>query len=222
MASSIRRSRKISDPAFHLLVVSLLATVWSLIHPVDYATWFFEIFLGAIGVSVLVVTAGRFRFSRVIYLVVAVHFIILAAGAKYSYATMPLFDWLKESLDLSRNHFDRVGHFFQGLTPTLIMRELLVRKLHLPANWKVAGLSICVALAFSASYEILEWLWVLVFYPDCGPEWLGMQGDPWDAQADMLMALCGAIIALLFFGPLQSRQIQSIEASKDFEQPSSG
>ncbi len=122
------RSRRPS--AFHfLIIIAIAATLWSAIAPYDYATWFFELFLGAIGVVVLVLTHARFRFSPIFYVIVAIHYAILACGAKYTYAEMPLFDWLKEAFSLSRNHFDRVGHFAQGFTPALLESgELLTRK----------------------------------------------------------------------------------------------
>jgi len=168
--------------------------------------------MGAIGIVVLVLTRSRFRFSPIVYVVVAIHYIILACGAKYTYAEMPLFEWLKDSFNLSRNHFDRVGHFAQGLTPALVVRELLTRKTPLRTAWIRNAISISAALSFSAAYEILEWLWVIIFYSDTGPEWLGMQGDPWDAQADMLMALFGAITAILLFGRAHDRQMDGLVA----------
>jgi len=191
-----------------MVVVVIMATAWSAIQPYHYATWFFELFIGAIGIAVLLFTYKRFRFTPVIYLVVAVHYVILAAGAKYTYAEMPLFDWLKDVLDLSRNHFDRVGHFAQGFTAAIVVRELLIRRTRLVTPWIRDGLSVCVALAFSAAYEILEWFWVLIFFPDSGPQWLGMQGDPWDAQADMLLAVIGGAVAIALIGRVQDGQIR--------------
>ncbi len=190
-----------------LLVVAIVATGWSAIAPTDYATWFFELSIGAAGVAVLVATCGRFRFSGVVYVVVAVHYVILAAGAKYTYADMPLFDWLQEALGLSRNYYDRVGHFAQGFTAALVTRELLLRGTGLKQAWVIAAVAVSAGLSFSAAYEIFEWLWVLAFYPDRGPEWLGMQGDVWDAQADMLTALVGAAAAMLFLRRIQDRQV---------------
>ena len=193
-----------------LVAVCSLVTIWSAIQPVDYATWFFELFIGAAGVALLVWTHARFQFSPVVYLVVGVHYIILACGAKYTYAEMPVFEWIKDVLNQSRNHFDRVGHFAQGVTPAIVVRELLARQTAVDTAWIRNGLALCAALAFSALYEILEWLWVIVFYPTQGPEWLGMQGDPWDAQADMLMALLGAAAAILLLGRLQDTQIRKL------------
>ena len=192
------------------VILCIAATIWSAIQPVDYATWFFELFIGAIGVAALVVTYPRFRFSQVVYALIAVHYIILACGAKYTYAEMPVFEWLKDVLNLSRNHFDRVGHFAQGLTPAIVVRELLTRQTDVAVPWICNALAVSAALAFSAAYEILEWLWVILFYPEMGPEWLGMQGDPWDAQADMLMALLGAAAGIGLIGRLQDSQIRNL------------
>ncbi|MEO1998269.1 MAG: DUF2238 domain-containing protein [Planctomycetaceae bacterium] len=203
-----------------LVIVCIAVTIWSAIQPADYATWFFELFIGAGGVGLLLLTHARFRFSPVVYLIVGVHYIILACGAKYTYAEMPVFEWLKDVLHLSRNHFDRVGHFAQGVTPAIVVRELLIRETRLDTAWLRNALAFAAALAFSAVYEILEWLWVILFYPTQGPEWLGMQGDPWDAQADMLMALLGALAGILLIGRIQDAQLRKrVSAAVDAPQP---
>jgi putative membrane protein len=192
-----------------LLAIALVATAWSAWRPVDYATWAFELLPGGIATAVLLWLAisGRFQFTAIVYFVCALQFVVLACGAKFTYAEMPLFNWLRDALHLSRNHFDRVGHFLQGVSPALVTRELLVRRTNI-RRWLAGCLGICVALAFSAFYEIVEWQWVVWFYPQKGPEWLGMQGDLWDAQGDMLMALCGAITAALVFAYWQDRELQ--------------
>ena len=201
--------RQHATPAIWLLATTaIVAIAWSAWRPVDYATWAFELLPGAAAVLLLLWLAatGRYRFSAVVYLACAAQLVVLAAGAKYTYAEMPLFNWLRDALDLSRNHSDRLGHFLQGVTPSLVARELLLRRTSvrgLLAN----VLAVSVALAFSACYEILEWLWVVMFYPNQGPEWLGHQGDVWDAQADMLMALCGGLFTVIVLAYWQNRQI---------------
>lgn len=192
-----------------MLAVVALATAWSALGAHDYATWFFELAIGATGIAALAAFAPRFRFSPLIYLVAAVHFVILAIGAKYTYAEAPPGEWLRHAFGLDRNPFDRVGHFAQGFTPALVAREVLARVGEVRRGWLLNVLSVSVALAFSALYEILEWLWVMAFYPDKGPEWLGMQGDAWDAQWDMFMALLGAVAALALLGRLQNRSLAS-------------
>lgn len=178
-----------------MMAVFVAATVWSGINPADRFTWFFELFLGAAGVLALYLLRHRFRFSDLVFYVAAAHYVVLAVGAKYTYAEVPLFDWLQETLSLSRNHFDRVGHFMQGVTPAMVIRECLFRRTGIGRGVWLTLCSVSAALAFSGLYEILEWLWVAAFYPDAGPEWLGMQGDPFDAQADMLMATLGGLLS---------------------------
>ncbi len=204
-----------SRPSIRLLVVTMVvAAAWSAWRPVDYATWAFELVPGTVAALVLLWLAhsGRFRFSGVVYVFCAVQFVVLAAGAKYTYAEMPLFNWLRDALDLARNHSDRLGHFLQGVTPSLVVRELLVRRTNC-RPWLAGALAVSVALAFSASYEIVEWLWVVAFYATQGPEWLGHQGDVWDAQADMLMALCGGLFTVLVLAHWQDRQIGQLDQS---------
>lgn len=192
-----------------LIIVAAVATAFSAVRPHDYPTWFFEIMLGVPGVVLLAATYRRFRFSSLVYVVCAVHFVVLAVGAKYTYELVPLFTWIKEVLGLSRNHFDRVGHFMQGFTPALLMRELLLRTSTLRRGKWLTLVCICVPLAFSAFYELLEMWCVAAFYATEGNQWLGMQGDVWDAQWDMTMALCGAIVALAFFRRLHDRTMRS-------------
>ncbi len=194
-----------------MAAVCLVALVWSAIHPADYATWFFELFLGAAYVLTLIALRKRFPFSTLVYVVAAIHFVVLAIGAKYTYAGVPLFNWLRDTLDLSRNHFDRVGHYMQGVTPALVMREVLLRKTGLGRNAWLTFSSVSVALAFSALYEVLEWLWVVAFYPQQGPEWLGMQGDMFDAQADMLMAFLGGLTSAVVLARAHDASLRVLE-----------
>ncbi len=192
--------------------IMVAAVAWSAIDTPDYGVWFFELVPGSIATALLVLTFKRFRFSNLAYLLICGQFLVLATGAKYTYAEVPLFDWLQDQLHLHRNHFDRVGHFAQGFVPAIIVRELLLRlsPLHRGKWLFVVVISIC--LAFSALYEILEMWVVLLFYPDSGPEWLGMQGDPYDAQWDMTMALIGATLAHLTLGRLHDRSISAVTA----------
>lgn len=196
-----------------MVAVAVLAAALSAIRPADYFTWAFELGLGTFGVAVLVLLRRRFRFSPLVYYVVAVHFVILAIGAHFTYEKEPVFSWLAETLNLGRNHFDRVGHFMQGVTPALVTREVLVRSTNV-RGWLLAILTVSVPEAFSALYEILEWLWVAAFYPEKGSEWLGMQGDPFDAQSDMLMALCGALAVVILLAKWQDRSIARLSASQ--------
>jgi len=199
-----------SDPYAQCLTVIAAAFVWSAIRPKDYGVWIFELSLGLVGVGFLIVTRRRYPFSGLAYILAAIHFVILACGARYTYAEMPLFDWLRDAFHLSRNHFDRVGHLAQGFIPAIFVREFLRRTGGLKPGALVGVLCVCVCLAFSAFYEILEWRMVVRFYPSNGPEWLGMQGDPWDAQEDMLMALIGSTLSILVLSPLHERSMAKL------------
>ena len=199
-----------ADPYVLFLAVVGIAFVWSAIRPMDYGVWFFELSLGLAGVLFLVATRRRFPFSGLVYALGAVHFVILACGAKYTYAEMPLFNWLRDALDLSRNHFDRVGHFFQGVVPAMLARELLLRTSPLkPGKW-LFTLCVAVALAISALYELFEWRYAVTFGGQRAADFLGSQGDIWDAQEDMLMAFIGAVVAQLFLSRLHDRQIAQL------------
>ncbi len=200
----------LSDRRLPLTAATLAIFAWSAIAPHDRATWAFEIGIGLAGIALLIAIYRRFRFTDVVYVVVVVHFLVLAIGAKYTYAMSPPGDWLRAWCGFERNHFDRVGHFMQGFAPALIAREVLLRRTGLVRGAWLALLVVSFCLAFSAFYEIVEWWVVLAFYPDAGPEWLGHQGDPWDAQWDMTMALAGAVLALTTLARVQDRQMRTI------------
>jgi putative membrane protein len=201
-------------PILTLIAVVLISTAWSAYHPREVDTWFFELIFGWIGFVILVVTYRWFRFSALSYLACAFFFIILSWGAKYTYEYVPWFNWLRDTFGLSRNHADRFGHFFQGFVPALLTRELIMRTSTLRGKW-LASISIAMPLAYSAFYELLEMWWAETFYPGKGPEWLGHQGDPWDAQWDMTMALLGAMLAVLVFRKLHDYTIRQVVEVSD-------
>ena len=201
---------KTSKPILQLLTFSGIILAWSLVHPSDYWVWLFEIIPGIIGVGVLAATYRRFPFSRLVYLLVGLHFAVLAIAAKYTYAEMPLFNWLRDALGMARNPYDRVGHFFQGFVPAIITREILIRRSELKPGKLLGFLCISVCLAFSAFWELLEWQVAVTFYRENPAAWLGMQGDPWDAQWDMFMALCGATAAIIFLSGVHDRSMASV------------
>jgi putative membrane protein len=198
----------------YLVSLSVVVLVWSAIKPDDYGTWLFEIMAPVCEVAVLAITFKRFRFSNLAFVLVGIHFIILAIGAHYTYAEMPLFNWLKERFNLSRNYYDRVGHFFQGFVPAMLMREILLRCTPLQAGKMAALLCGSVALAISALWELLEMWTVKLFHADDGVQWLGMQGDVWDTQMDMQMALIGAVVALFVLSKLHDRSIRNVAQHK--------
>ena len=184
------------DPYALFLSIAAAAFVWSAIRPMDYGVWIFELSLGLVGVAFLVATRRRYPFSGLVYGLAAIHFAILACGAKYTYAELPLFNWLRDAF-----------HLAQGFIPAMFVREFLRRTGGLKPGVLLGFLCVSVCLAFSAFYEILEWWMVVKFYPTSGPEWLGMQGDPWDAQEDMLMALIGSTAAILSLSSVHERSM---------------
>jgi putative membrane protein len=192
-----------------LLAAVLAALAWSGIAPYDRAVWWAEVMPVLIAAPLLAATWRRFPFTPLAYGLIAFFALILILGGAYTYARVPLGDWLRDALDLARNPYDRIGHFFQGVTPAIVARELLLRTSPLrPGKW-LFFLVLCVALAISASYELVEWA-SAVFWGDGSVEFLGTQGDPWDAQWDMFTALIGAALAQLLLARLHDRQIAAL------------
>ncbi|MFO1488247.1 MAG: DUF2238 domain-containing protein [Verrucomicrobiota bacterium] len=170
----------------------------------DRLTWAMENAPVWIGIGVWLGTRKQFQLSRLCLGLFTVHAIILMVGGYYTYAKVPLGDWVKDWLGLARNHYDRLGHFAQGFVPAIFVRELLLRVAKLPrSNW-IPVLVVCVCLAFSACYEFIEW-WTAVLTGDAATDFLGTQGDPWDTQWDMFLAFCGAIIAQLTLSRVHDR-----------------
>jgi putative membrane protein len=179
-----------------LLAAVLAAFAWSAWHPHDWFTWGLEVFPVVIGLAVLAATRGRFPLSRLLLGLIALHMVVLLVGGHYTYAEVPAFDWIRDQFGLARNHYDRVGHFFQGFVPALIAREILLRRSPLQPGALVGVLAVCVAMAISAWYELLEW-WVALATGSAADAFLGTQGDPWDTQSDMFFAAIGALCAII-------------------------
>jgi putative membrane protein len=193
-----------------LWVSLVLIFLWSIINPHDLFTWFLEVFPVIAGVIVLLFTYSNFKFTRLAYFLLWCHAIILMIGGHYTYAEVPFFNWLKDAFELSRNHYDRVGHLAQGFFPAIIAREILLRTSPLrPGKWLFV-LVICVCLSFSAFYELIEW-WVAVSTGTAAEAFLGTQGDIWDTQWDMALALSGAIISLLVLGKIHDTFLENIK-----------
>lgn len=202
-----------SVSAFHwLLLVSFLAILaWSGIGPRDRFVWYLEVAPAVIGAVVLIALYPRFRFTDLVYILIWLHAAVLMVGGHYTYAEMPLFNWLRDALHLDRNYYDRLGHFFQGFVPAMIAREVLLRRSPLkPGKWLLFLVS-CVALAISAVYEFIEW-WVAVATGEAAEAFLATQGDVWDTQWDMFLALSGAVLAQLFLSRLHDRELARMEA----------
>ncbi|CUA85253.1 Uncharacterized membrane protein YjdF [Gulbenkiania indica] len=182
-----------------------LVAVWSFIAPHDRATWWMEALPAVVGLPLVLVLWPRFPWTRLAVWLMAVHALILLVGAHYTYALTPLGFWLQEAFDLSRNHYDRLGHLAQGFIPAILAREVLGRRLRLGRGW-LLFLSTCFCLAFSALYELIEWAAALAL-GEGADAFLATQGDPWDTQWDMFLALTGALAAQGLLGHLHDRQL---------------
>lgn len=194
-----------------LMALCTLGLAWAFAGTKDVAVCAFELLPLTAVMVVFAVRRRWFRFSDLSYVLLAWFFFIQCLGGRYEFANVPFPQAVMDALGLLRNPVDRIGHFFQGFVPAVLLREWLIRRRGLPRGrtlfWLVTG----CCLAFSASYELLEMTVVKVWYPASGPEWLGTQGDPWDAQMDMTMALCGAITAQLLLRRLHERSIARAE-----------
>jgi len=194
---------------FVLLLGVLLVLAWSAWKPYDRLTWWLETFPGMIGLAVLVALYPRFQFTTLVYTCIALHICLLCAGGHYTYAREPLFNWLRLVFHWQRNHFDRLGHFAQGFVPALIAREVFIRLRVVARPGWIPFLVVCVCLAISASYEFIEW-WTALLSGSAATEFLATQGDVWDTQEDMFMALIGAVTALLTMRGWQDRQLAKL------------
>lgn len=197
---------------FHIFLLGslLLVLVWSAIKPHDYFTWFLEVLPALLAVSIFALIFKKFRFTNLVYTIVWFHCIVLMVGGKYTYAEVPLFDYFKEVFGLARNNYDKVGHFMQGFSPALIVREVFIRQEIVNGKWWTYFLAVAVPLAFSAFYEFVEW-WVAVATGDSAEAFLGTQGYAWDTQTDMFMCFIGSILSLFLLSGRQNRQMKSLE-----------
>ncbi len=192
-----------------LLVLLAGVTVWSWVEPFDRMTWWLESLPVFIGLPILWLSRKTFPLTRLVYYFLFAHAALLLVGAHYTYARVPLGFWLQEWFDFYRNNYDRLGHIAQGFVPALVARELFIRRKIVKLGRWLFFLVLCFCLAFSAFYELIEW-WVAVLAGDGSIEFLGVQGDVWDAQWDMFLALLGAIAAQLLLARCQDRQIKRL------------
>jgi putative membrane protein len=191
------------------LIIFFLTLIWSGIGPKDYLTWALEVAPAVIGFFVLLATRNRFPLTCLAYTLILFHCVILMVGGHYTYAEVPLFDWLRDWLDLERNNYDKVGHFVQGFVPAIVAREILVRKKVVSGKGWLAFIIVSICLAISAFYELIEW-WVALMSGESAEAFLGTQGYIWDTQSDMMYALTGAIMALLLLSRWHDRQIKLV------------
>ena len=189
------------------LIVFTIVFVWSGIEPKDRLTWVLEVAPAVIGLGVLVYTYKTFRLTPLLYALILIHCIILMIGGHYTYAEVPLFEYLKEPLGFTRNNFDKLGHLAQGFIPAMVAREVLIRKsIIISTGWRDFFI-VCFTLALSAFYELIEW-WVALASGESAEAFLGTQGYVWDTQSDMWFALIGAVVALLALSRLHDRQLK--------------
>jgi len=190
-----------------------LALFLSAFGPADLTTWFLEVAPVVIAAPLLAFSWKRYPLTTLLYALIALHCLVLILGGAYTYAQVPLGFWLQDLLGLERNPYDRIGHLMQGLVPTMIAREILVRGRHVQGRGMLAFVCVCIALAISAAYELVEWGAALILGQGAD-EFLGTQGDPWDTQSDMFCALLGSIAALGLLSRTHDRQIAALEAAR--------
>jgi putative membrane protein len=202
-------TRSKSEP-LTLLVLTFAALLWSGISPFDRFTWFLEVVPVMIGAPILIYTYRGFPLTSLLYKLLFLHALILIVGGHYTYAEVPLGHWFKDAFDLSRNHYDRLGHFAQGFVPAILAREILLRRSPLVRGKWLFFLVTSVCLAFSAFYEMIEW-WTAVAGGDSADAFLGAQGDIWDSHWDMFLALNGAIISQLVLRKIHDKELKQLE-----------
>lgn len=210
MQAGERRSARL--PLLLWLAVYFGVLIWSGVGPKDYLTWILEVSPALLGLVVLGLTWRSFPLTGLAYGLVLAHCVILMVGGHYTYAEVPLGDWVREAFSLSRNNYDKLGHFAQGFVPALLAREILIRKAVVNGpRWR-DFVVICVCLAISAAYELIEW-GVALLSEEATESFLGTQGYAWDTQSDMGWALSGAVLALALLGRLHDRQIAALRRS---------
>jgi len=187
--------------------IFLAVLIWSGIGPKDFVTWCLEVAPAVIGGVVLWFSRERFPLTTLVYVLILIHCVVLMIGGHYTYAEVPLGEWVRELVDGSRNNYDKLGHFVQGFIPAMIARELMIRlEVFNSSRWRDFFI-VCFCLAFSAFYELIEW-WVALLSDEAAEAFLGTQGYVWDTQSDMGWALFGAVLALVMLSRLHDRQLR--------------
>ena len=191
------------------LAVFLAVLAWSAWAPHDYPTWWLEVLPALIGLVILAVTRRRFPLTPLVYGLILVHAVILMVGGHYTYAEVPLGDWVRDWSGGERNNYDKLGHFAQGFVPAMIAREILLRLRVVTRRGWLALIVVALCLAISAFYELIEW-WVALLSDTAAEAFLGTQGYVWDTQSDMFFALAGATAAMLLLSRLHDRQLHAL------------
>jgi len=199
-----------NNKALIWISIYFIVLIWSAIDPKDQFTWFLEVLPALIGFVMLVVTYKTFPLTPLLYMLILIHMVILMVGGHYTYAEVPLFDWIKEVFHQTRNNYDKLGHFMQGFEPAILAREILIRK-HIVSGSRawLNYIVLSIVLAFSAFYELIEW-WVALSEGEDAEAFLGTQGYIWDTQSDMMFALIGGIAALVLLSKYHDKQLKKI------------
>jgi len=191
------------------LLIFFSILIWSAIEPADRLTWWMEVIPAIAGIAILITTRERFPLTSLCYFLILIHAIILMVGGHYTYAEVPIGNWLQEITGGDRNNYDKLGHLAQGFIPVIIAREIMIRNGVVAAQGWLSFLLVCIVLAISAFYELVEW-WAALLSAEAAESFLGTQGYVWDTQSDMLWALCGAVLSLVLLSRLHDRQIEGL------------
>jgi putative membrane protein len=190
------------------IAIFLATFIWSAVNPHDYPTWLLEVFPAVLGAAVIWYTRDTYPLTQLTYILILIHCVILMVGGHYTYAEVPMFEWIRDEFGQQRNNYDKLGHFVQGFVPVIVAREIVIRnKVFNSARWRDFFI-VCFCLGFSAFYELIEW-WVALLSEEAAESFLGTQGYIWDTQSDMAYALVGAVLALLLLGKLHDQQLRS-------------
>lgn len=193
-----------------LVAMFVVVLAWSAWRPHDYFTWILEVFPALLGVAIVAATNRRFPLTPLLLVLLTLHAVILMIGGHYTYAKVPFGFWMQETFGFARNHYDRIGHFAQGFVPAMVARELLLRFRVVRGRGWLFTIIVAVCLAISALYELLEWI-VAILSGSKGDSFLGTQGDVWDTQKDMFLAMLGAIVAQLVLARAHDAQLRRVE-----------
>jgi putative membrane protein len=210
-AAGVPMRSKPSRYELGLLASMVILLAWSGIHPHDRFTWWLETAPIFVGIPVLIWLYPRLRLTPLTYGLIWVHCLILMAGGHYTYARVPLGFWMEDWFGFARNHYDRIGHLAQGFIPAMVAREILIRRSPLRGSRWLPFFVVCFCLAFSALYELIEF-WTAITAGGAATDFLGTQGDPWDTQWDMQMALIGAVASVVLLSRVQDRQLAAMRA----------
>ena len=191
------------------ITVFLSVLIWSAIEPADRLTWWMEVIPALLGFVILWLTRKQFPLTGLVYFLILIHSVILMVGGHFTYAEVPIGDWLRDLSGGDRNNYDKLGHLAQGFIPVMIAREIVIRNRVVAVRGWLTFLLLCVVLAVSAFYELIEW-WAALLSEEAADAFLGTQGYVWDTQSDMLWALCGGILALVTLSKWHDRQISAL------------